>query len=281
MKREAALKPNVKHSRAEADPALPFILSIDKMVAITFFIAVVSWASQSQLMRSVLMSNTDTDAPSVRYVEVKPELPHFNSCCDFPSTDQDAIESSTHTLSDPAAADNAPASLKAESFKHERLIRKVSSEMNFDISLIYAVIKAESAFNTNAESHAGAIGLMQIVADRAGIDAYRRVFNKHQAPSTAELKDPYTNLRLGTSYLKLLSNHYFKNIKDKKLKKMLILAAYNWGPINVKRKLLKRNPPRNAAEAKWVLYVRAPKETANYVSKVLRFEKEFLEEENS
>jgi hypothetical protein len=279
MKHDAAFKSKKQSKPNTGIQTLPFILPIQKVIVLSAFIGLVSWASQSQwLNKHVFNQNTANTSPST-YIEIKPELPHFNPCCDAPSVDQDKATS----LSDPAVNAKKPTSSSntEETFQHEKVLLKVANEMNVDASLIYAVTKAESGFDSDAESQAGAVGLMQIIADKAGRDAYKRIFNTHHTPSAKELKDPYTNMKLGAAYLKLLSNHYFKNIKDKKLKKMLILAAYNWGPVNVKKVLLKRNPPRNAAEAKWVLYVRAPRETARYVSKVLKFEKEYLSEENS
>ncbi|UZE96030.1 transglycosylase SLT domain-containing protein [Alkalimarinus alittae] len=181
-----------------------------------------------------------------------------------------------HTLSDPLndAVDVYTVEIE-EAFPFERQIRRVASEVEIDESLVYAVTKAESSFRSGVQSHAGAIGLMQVIASAAGRDAYYRLHKKRATPTLAQLKDPYTNLQLGSTYLKLLEEHHFGHITDEKLKQMLVLAAYNWGPVNVKRKLLAKNPPRNAEEMKWVLWTKAPRETYSYVNKVLKYQNQF------
>jgi soluble lytic murein transglycosylase-like protein len=121
----------------------------------------------------------------------------------------------------------------------------------------------------------GAVGLMQIIATAAGRDAYYRLYKKRLTPTVEQLKDPYTNLQLGSAYLKLLEEHHFGHISDTDLKQILVLAAYNWGPFNVKRNILAKNPPRTVEEMKWVLWTKAPRETYNYVNRVLKYQAQF------
>ncbi|MFD2230989.1 transglycosylase SLT domain-containing protein [Alkalimarinus sediminis] len=181
-----------------------------------------------------------------------------------------------HTLSDPLNdAVDGYVIVVEEAFPFEQQIRRVANELEIDESLVYAVTKAESSFRAGVQSHAGAIGLMQVIAHAAGRDAYYRLHKKRETPTPEQLKDPYTNLQLGSTYLKLLEEHHFGHITDDKLKQMLVLAAYNWGPVNVKRKLLAKNPPRNAEEMKWVLWTKAPRETYSYVNKVLKYQTQF------
>ena len=108
-------------------------------------------------------------------------------------------------------------------------------------ALVKAVIKAESNFNPTVVSHAGAQGLMQLM------------------PGTAQdlgVSDPFDaeqNVMGGTRYLKQLLGKYDGDL-DK------TLAAYNWGMGNVDRKGID------------VL----PEETRNYLSRVKRYQSEFL-----
>jgi soluble lytic murein transglycosylase-like protein len=47
--------------------------------------------------------------------------------------------------------------------KYDKIIAKAASKFNLDVALIKAVIKAESNFNHQAVSRAGAKGLMQLM----------------------------------------------------------------------------------------------------------------------
>lgn len=120
----------------------------------------------------------------------------------------------------------------------QQLVRYYSRLYNLDENLVYAVIKAESNFNPNAVSPAGARGLMQLMPGTAAEMGVTKIF------------DPAQNIAGGTQYLaKMLE--LFKN--DTRL----ALAAYNAGPERVKQ------------------YGGIPpfKETQEYVRKVLAFSK--------
>ena len=88
-----------------------------------------------------------------------------------------------------------------------------------------AVIAVESSFEPDAVSEKGAIGLMQIIpgtGERYGVtgDARRSVEQK--------LRDPATNLGVGTHYLRDLLILFGDDLE-------LALAAYNAGEQTVKR----------------------------------------------
>lgn len=105
------------------------------------------------------------------------------------------------------------------------LIIRVSIEENIDPLLVAAIIKAESTFYAGAVSHRGAHGLMQIQSNTA-----QYVSDMLDEPWQGErfLHDPEYNLRLGIGYLKYLSRKFDGNLDR-------VLAAYNWGPSNVKK----------------------------------------------
>jgi soluble lytic murein transglycosylase len=105
--------------------------------------------------------------------------------------------------------------------KHEDIIRQQSREKGVDAALIAAVIYAESKFN-DAESSAGARGLMQITPDAAE-------FIEKQSGGTSfkvdDLSDPEINIRYGTFLLRELLERYDGDTAA-------ALAAYNAGPGN-------------------------------------------------
>jgi soluble lytic murein transglycosylase len=96
--------------------------------------------------------------------------------------------------------------------------------LRYDVApeTILAVIRIESGFDVDATSDAGAVGLMQILPSTA-----EEVARELRLPWTGgeQLRDPATNIRLGTHYLtKLLAR--FDDLA-------LALAAYNEGPERV------------------------------------------------
>jgi len=97
-------------------------------------------------------------------------------------------------------------------YKNE--IAQASKDYGVEESLLRAVIHAESAFNPNALSMAGAQGLMQLMPGTAGDLGVVNPFNASQ------------NIRGGAQYLSGLLKNYSGNER-------LALAAYNAGPANV------------------------------------------------
>ena len=93
---------------------------------------------------------------------------------------------------------------------YEELIRTASGRHNVDADLIRAVIKAESDFRSNARSHKGAMGLMQLMPETARLH------------SVADAYDPSENVEGGVRHLKMLIERYQGDLQ-------LSLAAYNAG----------------------------------------------------
>ena len=96
-----------------------------------------------------------------------------------------------------------------------------------DLALVMAVMHVESRFYNFAISPAGAIGLMQILPS-TGEELARREGIPWRGEQT--LLDPNTNVRLGITYLRQLSDRYDGDLSA-------ALAAYNWGPGHVDRRL--------------------------------------------
>ena len=104
-------------------------------------------------------------------------------------------------------------------------VRVYASQDHLDPALLAAVIEAESKFNPNARSDAGAIGLMQLTPSTAkGIAQY----TGGSRFRVSDLTNPDINMRYGAWYLGHLFERYHGN-------EQLALAAYNAGEDNVDR----------------------------------------------
>jgi soluble lytic murein transglycosylase-like protein len=99
---------------------------------------------------------------------------------------------------------------------YDDLIEQHSAAQGVRPELVRAVIQAESAFNPNARSVKGAMGLMQLMPATA------------VEYGVANPYDPQQNIRAGVAYLRSLLTRYDDKVH-------LALAAYNAGPEAVKK----------------------------------------------
>jgi len=125
-----------------------------------------------------------------------------------------------------------------------------------DPSWIYAVLRQESAFDPHAESHAGALGLMQLLPATARSVA--RSLNQPR-PSRADLLSPRRNIQLGSAYLAEMHRRFDDH-------PALAAAAYNAGPHRVETWL----PAQSLAADLWVATIPF-EETRGYVRRVLAY----------
>ena len=108
--------------------------------------------------------------------------------------------------------------------RYSEYVRVHARENGLDPALLAAVIYQESKFDAGAESHSGAIGLMQLTPATAHGIAIRTGGSRFQ---TEDLLNPEINIRYGAWYLANLFHKY----RDERL----VLAAYNAGQGNVDR----------------------------------------------
>lgn len=109
-----------------------------------------------------------------------------------------------------------------------RTVVREAKRNDLDPALVLAVIQVESGGYNLAASHVGALGLMQLLPSTAEELAQRLGLDWRGAES---LFDPVMNVKLGTAYIKHLSDRYGDVTTA--------LAAYNWGPGRIDRRLRK------------------------------------------
>jgi soluble lytic murein transglycosylase-like protein len=106
----------------------------------------------------------------------------------------------------------------------ERPIRASAAANGLPPALVFGVIRQESAFDANAQSRAGASGLMQLMPGTARELARGLGLSW----SRQQLSDPSWNVQVGTSYLRQVIAMFGGNLE-------LALAGYNGGPYRIKR----------------------------------------------
>ena len=107
--------------------------------------------------------------------------------------------------------------------EYEHIVRGHARNYDLDPALIAAVIYAESRFDPDVESSAGAVGLMQLLPETAKGIAVRTGGGKFVV---SDLRNPEINVRYGSWYLDHLRSRYDGDMR-------LALAAYHAGPGSV------------------------------------------------
>lgn len=139
---------------------------------------------------------------------------------------------------------------------YELPLRRLAGKFALNVQWLLATVRQESAFIVDARSHAGAIGLMQIMpttgrrlARRFGIKDFK----------VKQLTDPLLNIELGARYLRILT--------DKFRHPLVASAAYNAGPQRVRRWL-----PRTTMSADLWVETIPWKETRDYVKRIAYYQ---------
>lgn len=122
-----------------------------------------------------------------------------------------------------------PDHLRLAARRYAPLAARYASRYHVSRSLVMAIIKTESDFNPFAVSPAPAYGLMQLVPQTGGADAYRAVTGHQGIPSPHSLLDGPRNIELGSAYLGLLEHDYLAGIRNPVSREYCAIAAYNAG----------------------------------------------------
>lgn len=134
--------------------------------------------------------------------------------------------------------------------QYASLVRENAEKTGVSRSLIYTIIRIESAFNPYAVSSAPAYGLMQLVPTSGGREAYRKARGEDVVPTKEFLFAPENNIEFGTAYLGvLLFDSPLREIRDPLSREYCAIAAYNTGPSNVYRAFSSKNGRARQDEA--------------------------------
>jgi membrane-bound lytic murein transglycosylase C len=162
-------------------------------------------------------------------------------------------------------------------------IEAEAAKYNLDVNLLYAITETESHFNPFAVSKTGALGLMQLVATKAGRDAMKASTGQDRVPTIEELRDPATNVRLGAAYVARLGNHYLGGVANAQSKEFAVIAAYNGGSVRALKvfgsdkaqavAMLNKLPPKVVYDTLKSQHSSA--ETRGYVEKVTTAKKRY------
>ena len=138
--------------------------------------------------------------------------------------------------------------------EYSEYVEVYAKKYDLDEELVYAIIKAESNFESNAVSSKGACGLMQLMYPTAE-DIAKKMDIKIDEK---RIMDPEININLGTNYISMLIDRY-GNIG-------VALAAYNAGSGNVDSWIDDGTIKSDGSDIEKIPF----KETNNYVRKILR-----------
>lgn len=133
----------------------------------------------------------------------------------------------------------------------KRILDETANKYAVPASLVHAVAFAESGYDPNAGSPAGAVGLMQLMPATA----------KDLGIHPDERTDPVKSADGGVRYLAQMMNRYDNNVA-------LALGAYNAGPGNMDKAIKKAGG--NASIDEILNNLPKPEETVPYVKKILK-----------
>ena len=148
---------------------------------------------------------------------------------------------------------------------YSEYVEKSAKEFDLEPALVYAVIRTESSFNVNAQSPAGAHGLMQITEDT--FEHYMNLRGEADKYTLEDLYDPAVDIEYGCN---LLRSHLSTCVDEE-----WAVAAYSAGPGNVEAWL---TDPAISSDGKTLIVKNIPfEETRSYVQRVESAKEKYLE----
>lgn len=136
--------------------------------------------------------------------------------------------------------------------RYDSLFQWSASRHNLDWKLLKAQGLAESHLDPNARSHAGAVGVMQFMP-RTWLEWWDEKVGIQGNP-LYDRTNPEASIASGAAYMRSLLNQ-FRDLDP-------ALAAYNWGPGNVRAHLRRHGR---------LSFSNLPRETRGYIERIHRF----------
>jgi membrane-bound lytic murein transglycosylase C len=210
-------------------------------------------------------ANGNTSKPNVSVSD--PSTAHVHSM----ATQLAASQAHTHTMS------------SKKRYPFDSQIKHAALKYRMSESLVYAIAKTESSFQPKAISRSGAVGLMQIMPQRAGADVFQFVYNKSGHPSRQYLFNSQKNIDTGVAYLNLLQDRFLVKITNPLSRYYAMIASYNGGATTVlnvfgddrDNAMNNINTLSPAQVLQQLIKDHPAKETREYLPKVLKHQQDF------
>ena len=171
-------------------------------------------------------------------------------------------------LKDTKYVKNAISQQELEKFEAMvQLFKKYADNYDFDYLMIAAQAYQESGLDHSKKSHAGAIGVMQLLPSTAS----------DSNVNISEIEKLENNIHAGTKYMRFIIDHYYKDEPMDNVNKMLFaFASYNAGPAKVNKLRTKTvkmglNPNVWFHNVEVVASKVIGRETVQYVSNIYKY----------
>ena len=148
-------------------------------------------------------------------------------------------------------------------YPYRSVVEHYAAKYHVDSSLVAGMILSESKFRSEAKSHRGAVGLMQLMPETA-LWISEQIDDEEY--SLGALHEPQKNIEYGTWYIASLEEEFGGN-------DVLALAAYNAGRGNVHDWMEENHWSMDFHEVSAIPY----EETRAYVASVLKNRQKYLQ----
>ncbi len=149
-----------------------------------------------------------------------------------------------------------------------RFFKKYGELYDFDHLMLAALAYQESKLDQNLKSHAGAVGVMQILPSTA----------KDKNVGIPDIYELDPNIHAGTKYLRFMADNYFAKDPDldERNRALFSFASYNAGPAKVAKmraeaKKMGLDPNQWFGNVEVVAAKQIGRETVQYVSNILKY----------